>query len=139
MMHETAGPRSELIREHERIESTLRALEAARDPSSACASLDELHRQLETHFEREENAGGLLAAIGGNAVSLLPQVNLLFDEHRELATLIERLRERCQRLVAEEAEVRGESLALIERLRDHEQRESALFVTAVYTEHGGGD
>ena len=138
-MSDTDALRHEIEREHKAIAKTLRRMEETEDPMALRPFLEELRPLLETHFEREEAADGLHAAIGETAPNLLPQVDELFQEHREIASDLERLCGHSERIARLATEVREGTLELIQRLRDHEAQENDIFGHAVYDVHGAGD
>lgn len=130
--------RERIDEEHRHLDALLVELEAAREPERIERLLVRLRSQLVAHFATEEAPDGLHEIVSQNAAHRLPNVQQLFDEHREIVHRLDALRAHAaalregafRRLVEEIA-------ALAATLRAHEAVEDEIFGEAFYTDIGG--
>jgi len=126
--------------EHAALRTALERLEATTDLRALVPQLQELGSMLESHFATEEADDGLHEAIGDESPALLPAVQRLFDEHREMLAQVASLTEKAWVLSQGPlAEVLTGIEDLTGKLRAHEARETELFGDAVYTDVGPQD
>lgn len=133
---EPSGYRQRIEAEHRLIRSSLERLVQIADLARLEQTLQELEPLLASHFAHEEAEGGIHEVIGLTAPGLVPSVEELFDEHKELLELLQRLLSEVARARAVIFEDRDR---LVEGLRSHEARETELFSQAAYSELGAGD
>jgi len=136
---ETAAERRQRIdEEHARLRDLLEALEGNRDLERVDELLGELRALLVEHFETEEGPGGMHEIVGDLAAHRLPNVQHLFDEHRDILVAVDALRARLTGILDGPVRelVRGTG-ALVGTLRRHEHDEEELFTEAFYTDIGG--
>ncbi|MBK8481556.1 MAG: hypothetical protein IPL40_10320 [Proteobacteria bacterium] len=125
--------------EHCRMKALLVLLEGATTTEGLAAPLHELLALLRGHFSREEGEEGLHGIVQTRAPRLLQAVAPLLREHVPLA-------DQAQRLVAFRAQanelnaaLRHDVARLIEQLRQHEIRETALLQDTLLIELGSCD
>ncbi len=135
----TDNKRLEIEQEHHEIRAVLRRLEAASGPATIASRLGQLAGLLESHFALEESSDGLHSSIGKAALHLLPKVEGLFSEHRQISSTIDRLRRQCTDHERMAEEIREGARALVRQLRDHEAEENAVLMQSVLDVHGAGD
>lgn len=132
--------RAELLHQHADVRHLLDQLEAAAArPDQAVGLLEALRAALEAHFADEEGEEGLARAVGASAPWSLRRLEGLLAEHRDLLEAADRLLARARALLAGPiTEFAGETRALLRRLRQHEERETALLSDAVHQDVGSG-
>lgn len=139
----TAAPRGSAARqriddEHRRLGELLRSLSQQREPARLAAGLSELRTLLAAHFAGEEGDEGIHAVVAEGASHRLPNLQKLFEEHRELLARAGALEAEAAALAAGPAARLHEGvLALAESLRRHEAVEEELFSEAFYRDIGG--
>jgi hypothetical protein len=139
----TATPRGPAARrriddEHRQLGELLRSLTHTRELGRLNLQLGELRELLIAHFAGEEGEEGLHAVVAEGASHRLPNLQHLFEEHRELLAQVERLAADAAELAAGPiARLHEGVLALAESLRHHEAVEEELFSEAFYRDIGG--
>jgi hemerythrin len=117
---------NQLYAEHRSIDALLRSLRRSEDRDELTELLDELHGQLQTHFEHEEHPGGLYERIGALSDFGEIEVRKLVDEHfRMLGSvrgMVTRLRHDDEPVAIFQAEI----AKLISWIEDHEVSEHRL-------------
>jgi hypothetical protein len=135
---ERAAARLRIDEEHRRLNELLRSLTRSRDLSRIQNLLGELDALLVVHFAGEEGNEGLHQVVGEAAAHCLPNLQRLFEEHREIRARLAELRIASERLLAGPvARLEAGVTALAEALRRHEREEHDLFGEAFYTDLGG--
>ena len=123
--------------DHHAIKEILARLEATTDLHILLPILEELRLSLVAHFAREEAPEGMHEIIADMAPNTVASLQNILGEHQvfldQLDSVIERGRA-C--LKGPLAEVLHDATALSESLHDHEERETALFTDAVFTDLG---
>lgn len=133
-----ATVRQRIEEEHRRLRELLAELTGTADVARVEALLGGLRSLLVQHFATEEAPAGLHEVVSQNAAHRLPNLQRLFDEHREILSRIDRLRLEAADCVAGPVRrVRDECAGLAATLRRHEEQEEVLFGEAFYTDLGG--
>lgn len=133
-----SAARARIDDEHRRLNELLRSLDHSHDLGRIEKLLAELETLLVAHFAGEEGDEGLHQVVGEGAAHRLPNLQRLYDEHREFVTRIARLRAECAGLVDGPVRRLHDGIsALAEGLRRHERAEDELFGEAFYTDLGG--
>ncbi len=142
---QAAKPRSEssarrrIDDEHRRLNELLRSLTHSHDPVRLQTLLAQLRELLVEHFEHEEAPEGLHELVTEGASHRMPNLQLLFEEHRQILAKVDELGAGVGDIVdGAWREVREGVSALAETLRRHEQDEESLFSEAFYSELGCG-
>jgi hypothetical protein len=131
--------RAELLHQHGDLRHLFDQLEAnASRPAEAVPLLGSLREALGQHFADEEGEEGLAQAVGASAPWSLRRLDELLAEHRSLLEALDRLIAQAQGLLEGQAAFAGATRALLRRLRQHEERETALLSEAVHYDLGGG-
>ena len=100
--------------------------------------LGELETLLLHHFEGEEGGQGLHSIVSEGAAHRMPNLQHLFDEHREFLTRLDELQTATAAALAGPVKEISEGIhRLAESLRRHEAEEERLFGEAFYTDLGG--
>jgi hypothetical protein len=134
----TPAARQRIDEEHRQLGDLLHALARCHDPERALERLTALATLLREHFAHEEAADGLHALVGEGAAHRLPNLQRLFEEHREVLAALASMEERLRNLVTGPwTTLRGEIRDLDATLRRHERDEDALFSEAFYIDIGG--
>jgi hypothetical protein len=134
----TPAARQRIDEEHRQLGDLLHALARCHDPERALERLTALASLLREHFAHEEAADGLHALVGEGAAHRLPNLQRLFEEHREVLAAVASIEERLRNLVTGPwTTLRGEIHDLDATLRRHERDEDALFSEAFYIDIGG--
>ncbi len=129
--------RQQIAEEHAALREILGRIQGTRELAPLRPLLAELGRLLRQHFAREEAADGLHPMVEESAPHLLPNVQRLFDEHRELAARLESLEEKARQLwEGPLTEVFAEAGELARRLHEHEVAEGELLAGAMYEDLG---
>lgn len=124
--------------EHRRLNELLRSLTHGHDPNRLLSLVDELKALLVEHFDHEEEPEGLHQIVGEGAAHRLPNLQRLFEEHRQILATVEALERRLGELVdGPWREVREAIASIAETLRRHESAEEDLFSEAFYLDIGG--
>jgi Hemerythrin HHE cation binding domain len=125
--------------EHRRLNELLRSLTHSHDPVRLQTLLAELRELLVEHFEHEEAPEGLHELVTEGAAHRMPNLQQLFQEHRDILAKVDELGAGVGSIVdGAWHEVREGVSALAETLRRHERDEEELFSEAFYTELGRG-
>jgi hypothetical protein len=136
----SGSARERIAREHRQLSELLDRIEGISTPARLALELEGLRALLEAHFAGEEADDGLHEAVGHATPHLLPAVQHLFDEHREVLTELEELTARARELAAGPvADLCTCVCGLAARLRAHEARENDLFGESVYADVGSQD
>jgi len=134
---EHAGKRR-IDEEHRRLGELLGAMTGETDLVRVERLLGELRELLIEHFETEEGPHGLHQIVEEGAAHRLPNVQHLFDEHREILARVDRVRaDVAECLAGPVRRVVEEVSGIAETLHRHEQDEEALFTEAFYSDIGG--
>lgn len=127
----------DITREHESLHRAVTALGETTDPRHLLAALEEIRPRLLEHFAAEEGEEGLHKVVADGAPHLLPSVQRVFEEHRELLTILDRLQADTRELVeGPQAEILEGVRSLCNRLEHHEAVETELLTASVYTDLG---
>lgn len=133
-----AETRQQIDDEHRHLNALLAELTDTTDLARVEPLLGSLRDLLVKHFETEEAPEGLHEIVSTQASHRLPNLQKLFDEHREILERVDRLREAARscfegpvRRVLDDVE------ALASTLHEHEAEEEELFGEAFYTDLGG--
>jgi Hemerythrin HHE cation binding domain len=130
--------RRRIDQEHRQLDALLADLAGSTDLARIGRRLDDLRALLVTHFETEEGPDGMHEIVREGAAHRLPNVQRLFEEHREMLAQLDRLRsEVASCLAGPVAVVLGGVSALAESLARHEADEEQLFAEAFYSDIGG--
>ncbi len=133
-----AAARNRIDDEHRQLGELLRSLTHTRELGRLNAQLGELRALLVAHFAGEEGEEGLHAVVAEGASHRLPNLQHLFEDHREILTRVDALAGEAAALEAGPAARLHEGvLALAEALRRHEAEEESLFAEAFYRDIGG--
>ena len=125
--------------EHEHLKTLVSRLEGVEGLDEARTTLQELRDALVEHFATEEADDGLHQAIGTTAPEKDRAIEGLFDEHREFLIRLSRIQRKAEACHEALETLFEDGRRLAADLREHEAKETELFLDAVYTEHGGGD
>ena len=130
--------RSRIDDEHRQLGELLLSLVHTHGLHRVDKRLVELRSLLVHHFEGEEGGQGLHAVVGEGASHRLPNLQHLFDEHREFLARLETLRATTAAALDGPVREIAEGIhTLAESLRRHEAEEERLFSEAFYTDLGG--
>ena len=130
--------RSRIDDEHRQLGELLLSLVHTHDLHRVEKLLGDLHTLLVHHFEGEEGGAGAALRRRRGASHRLPNLQHLFDEHREfLARLDELQAATAAALAGPVKEIADGIQHLAESLRRHEAEEERLFSEAFYTDLGG--
>lgn len=130
--------RSRIDDEHRQLGELLLSLVHTHDLHRVDKLLGDLHTLLVHHFEGEEGGQGLHAVVGEGASHRLPNLQHLFEEHREFLARLDALRAATATALAGPVKEIAEGIhQLAESLRRHEAEEERLFGEAFYTDLGG--
>jgi hemerythrin len=125
--------------EHRRLNELLRSLTHSHDPVRLQTLLGELRELLVEHFEHEEAPEGLHEIVSEGAAHRMPNLQQLFQEHREILATVDGLAAQIGSIVdGAWREVRDGVSELAESLRRHERDEEDLFSEAFYSDLGRG-
>ncbi|HSM14990.1 MAG TPA: hemerythrin domain-containing protein [Thermoanaerobaculia bacterium] len=134
---EHAGKRR-IDEEHLRLRELLGALAGETDLTRVGDLLGELRELLVAHFATEEGPQGLHQIVEEGAAHRLPNVQHLFEEHRQILVRVDDLIDDVGECLAGPVRrVVDEVAAIAETLRRHEHDEEALFTEAFYSDIGG--
>ncbi|MCB1009612.1 MAG: hemerythrin domain-containing protein [Acidobacteria bacterium] len=123
--------------EHRRLNELLRSLTHSHDPVRLQTLLGELRELLVEHFEHEEATDGLHELVTEGAAHRMPNLQHLFEEHREILKTVDALVAQIGAIVdGAWREVRDGVSDLAETLRRHERDEEDLFSEAFYSDLG---
>ncbi|MEE8526233.1 MAG: hemerythrin domain-containing protein [Thermoanaerobaculia bacterium] len=126
----------DIAAEHRALVEALEALEGTHDPGELRLRLAALRGLLEQHYAGEEAADGLPGVIDANAPHLVASMQRIFDEHRQFLLDLEQLGAEARACVDRNAGLHRGITGLVDRLRDHERRETSLVSDAVNTDIG---
>ena len=134
-----SGVGAEVMEDHRRMTTLLAKLECEKGLESTDALLAELRELLVLHFAREEGEDGLVTIVTADAPRHIHTLQELMAEHGDILKVIDSLRERIKKCLAESAGICEDSGSLIEMLQSHEARENEIISDALYTDLGDGD
>jgi hemerythrin len=124
--------------EHRQLGELLLSLVHTHDLHRVAKLLADLDALLVHHFDGEEGGQGLHSIVSEGASHRLPNLQHLFDEHREILAKLAELRSATAAALAGPVEEIAAGIhALAETLRRHEAEEERLFGEAFYTDLGG--
>jgi pyruvate,orthophosphate dikinase len=127
----------QVLDEHAELRDLLQQLEDADDARIVVGLLDRLQALLAAHFGHEEEDEGVLRAVANVSADLRAALDVLMVEHRGIFREVSGLACRMRRQDGDVAAVvKGEIEALLERLREHDARETHLVREAVAESHG---
>lgn len=130
--------RTRIDDEHRQLGELLASLVHTHDLHRVDRLLADLHTLLVHHFEGEEGAQGLHSVVGEGASHRLPNLQHLFDDHREFLSRLDALQAATAAALAGPVKEIAEGIHhLAESLRRHEAEEERLFSEAFYTDLGG--
>lgn len=130
--------RQQIDDEHRHLNGLLAELTATSELARIERLLGSLRELLVKHFETEEAPQGLHEIVSAQAAHRLPNLQKLFDEHREILDRVDRLREATRAcLDGPVRRVLDDVGALARTLHEHEAEEEELFGEAFYTDLGG--
>ena len=134
----TARMRDGVLDTHQQIREMTRRLEEAANLVELLAGLQAFRALLVPHFADEEGPDGFFDLVRTATSRHLVDVRQLEREHadllRDIAALVDRA---VACLAGPVAEILKQGGELARRVRDHEARESALLVDALYVDVGG--
>ncbi|MDH3210979.1 MAG: PEP-utilizing enzyme [Myxococcales bacterium] len=132
---DAGDPVEAILEQHAELRDVRVQIREAADLGSLRTLLDRLVTLLESHFDREEQAGGAIDRIGRTSARHLDGAAQLIDEHRELLSALRDLRQRLRADPKQPlAAVEGELRAILDRLEEHDLRENEMLVDAAGTE-----
>jgi len=118
-----------ILANHRRLQEVLSRLREDTGHDDLCLQLDELDVVLADHFLDEEADEGLFEIVDQRAPQCHATSEKLLQEHRalteELGSLCEGARSCAEH---EQQRIRDRALGFVTRLRDHEERETRLFL-----------
>ena len=124
--------------EHHQLGELLLSLVHSHDLHKVEKLLGDLETLLLHHFEGEEGGQGLHSIVSEGAAHRMPNLQHLFDEHREILARLGELRAATAAALAGPVrEIATGIHGLAETLRRHEAEEERLFAEAFYTDLGG--
>jgi len=124
--------------EHAALDRALRSLVQIHDVAKLEKKLVDLRRNLAAHFAGEESVEGLHQVVAEGASHRLPDLQRLYDEHRQMMADLDKLLATARAaLEGPLAELSTGVSSLVEALRRHERDEEALFSEAFYVDLGG--
>ena len=133
-----ADTRQQIDDEHRHLNVLLAELTATSDLARVEPLLGSLRELLVKHFETEEAPDGLHEIVSAQAAHRLPNLQKLFDEHREILERVDRLRAATRACFdGPVRRVLDDVGALAKALHEHEAEEEELFGEAFYTDLGG--
>ena len=134
----TARTREEILEAHQQIHEMIQRLEEAPNLLELLARLQAFRSLLVPHFADEEAPDGFFDLVRAATSRHLVNVREFEHEHGALLDELDALAERARACLAGPvAEILKQSAELARRVRDHEARESALLVDALYVDVGG--
>lgn len=126
---------SKITEEHLEMRATVERLQAMTDPNVMLIVLEDLHRQFENHFNREEGDEGLYAIIESLAPQHTERVDGLLREHRILMEGLNGLIRDCNALMSGPlAKLRADTCQFIEQLTAHDVAETEVLTDCVLRE-----
>ncbi len=128
----------QILDTHCKVREMTRRLEQVTDLVELQARLQAFRSLLVPHFAEEEAPDGFFDLVRAETSRHLAKVRELENEHDALLHEIDTLAERARACLAGPvAEILRQSAELAQRVREHEARESALLVDALYVDVGG--
>jgi len=123
---------AELVDEHRQLTALLQRLAEHRSIVGLVPLLEELHTMLITHFAHEQFPGGLYECLGVRSPSRHETLRALVREHCVLLSTARGLLERARTAApADEGALLDDVAALVEQLREHEEKEYRLAASQV--------
>lgn len=146
MANETGGEgplseaRDQVLVEHREILMSAQRLGGSPDLPELLRRLEEFRALLTPHFQEEEKPDGFFDLIRTRSGRHLGRVRDLENEHRILVAAVDGLTARAQECLAGPvAEILRQAGDLARRLSEHEARENALLIDALYVDIGEED
>ncbi|MCC6672660.1 MAG: hemerythrin domain-containing protein [Planctomycetes bacterium] len=134
----TKATRERILAEHRRIEELAQVLGRSKDLNALAATLAELQPLLESHFQREESLGGAHEGIETRSPEFIAAVRAMQADHKTLLQDVRDLRAAVEKGVAAK-QAHAEARRILASLKDHEERETQVFLDSVWTDLGRGD
>lgn len=135
-----ADTREQILSEHQQIRELVGRIEDTTDLAEIVSGLQQLQPLFESHFAREEALDGLHSDIRARAPQHRQAIDRLEQDHRELLADVAELQAQAQAcLQGPIREIEALRSRFLLKLREHEARESGLFVDAIWTDLGQGD
>ncbi|MGM0576708.1 MAG: hemerythrin domain-containing protein [Myxococcota bacterium] len=130
MARQETNDAREIQAQHDELQGWLDRLGTAEDGHALTVLLDRLIPWMENHFAREEGPNGLVSMAEAGSPRHYELARTVVGEHGDLLRAAQALRDDPRR---------PEVARFVQRLRDHERRESELLVDMVYEDLGTGD
>ncbi len=131
------NPRASIEEDHDAIKEVLGRMQTITDPQVLLPVLNELRGALSEHFAREEEPEGMHEIVASMAPNSVASLQNILAEHEVFTQRLDRLIEETRACVeGPQAGILRETAELTESLHDHEERETALFTDAVFTDLG---
>jgi hypothetical protein len=127
----------QILDTHCKVREMTRRLEEVADLVELQARLQAFRSLLVPHFAEEEAPDGFFDLVRAETSRHLAKVRELENEHDALLHEIDTLASAPACLAGPVAEILRQSAGLAQRVREHEARESALLVDALYVDVGG--
>ncbi len=126
-----------LIAEHREIKAAMASLQQVDDVRELLQRLQAFRTLLTAHFDAEVTPGGFFDGLRTRGSANLEQIAGLEREHWVLVAELDRLEQAARACLAGPvASVLDGAAALARHLADHEARETAAFMEALYTDIG---
>ena len=136
-MADTDKRRDQVEEEHERIRTLVGQVERLDDVAGLQSAMGELIPLLESHFASEPEC--MRAIVSESAPHSIDKLESIMDEHGMLLECARALVDKAGKAGGDYRAVEREVADFIERLRDHETRETELLSQAVTLDLGAGD
>lgn len=135
-----ASANDQVLHAHREIHQATRRLTSASDLVDLLGRLVELRTLITPHFMDEEKPDGFFDVIRARSGRHLGRVKELEDEHQALFGAIDGLAERARACLAGPVDqILKDAAELARRLAEHEARENALLIDALYVDIGEED
>ncbi len=132
-----ASAHDQALEAHREIQQATRQLGSASDLVDLLRRLQELRGLIAPHFMDEEKPDGFFDLIRARSGRHLGRVKELENEHQALFSAIDGLAERARACLAGPiAQILKEAADLARRMHEHEARENALLIDALYVDIG---
>lgn len=126
---------SKITEEHLEIRATVDRLQTLTDPNIILIVLLDLHRQFETHFNREEGDKGLYAIIESLAPQHTDRVDKLLREHRTLMEGLNNLIRDCRAIIGGPlAKLHLDTTRFLEQMNAHDVDETEILTDCMLSE-----
>lgn len=135
-----ASANEQVMHAHRKIHRATRQMASAPDLVDLVQRLLELRTLITPHFTDEEKPDGFFDLIRARSGRHLGTVKELEDEHRTLLGAVDGLAERARACLAGPvAQILKDADDLARRFSEHEARENALLIDALYVDIGEED